>query len=272
MPAVASMDETVLRSVCAALADDGLTGAQIGRLLSQSGISDPAPGITKRERLFIALAERQRGDGCANQIMQFIRTALHPASYVDRPAFFDDLRAKTNRSLSFAGYSVNERGEIQPVSAARTITEAEERAGRLRAELQRRKVHPDVLLYCRAELLVENYFHAVFEATKSVAEKIRQKASVTGDGAEIVDAAFALAKGMPLLALNTLQSKTEQDEQKGFSNLVKGMFGMFRNVTGHAPKIHWTVTEQDALDLLTLVSLIHRRLDAAVPTRPNSPP
>lgn len=41
------------------------------------------------------------------------------------------------------------------------------------------------------------------------------------------------------------------------------MFGTFRNVTGHAPKITWPISEQDALDLLTLVSYLHRRLDDA---------
>ena len=34
-------------------------------------------------------------------------------------------------------------------------------------------------------------------------------------------------------------------------------------------QVTWNVTEQDALDLLTLVSLLHRRLDAAVPTEEN---
>ena len=72
--------------------------------------------------------------------------------------------------------------------------------------------------------------------------------------------------GMPFLALNSLQTDTERDEQKGLMNLIKGMFGAFRNVTALAPKTSWTVTEQDALDLLTIASLIHRRLDTAVRT------
>jgi hypothetical protein len=54
-----------------------------------------------------------------------------------------------------------------------TIDEAKVRANRLRSELERRHVHSDVLAFCRAELLQENYFHAVLEATKSVSEKIR---------------------------------------------------------------------------------------------------
>jgi uncharacterized protein (TIGR02391 family) len=133
------------------------------------------------------------------------------------------------------------------------------------AELVQRKVHPDVLKFCRAELLEDNYFHAVFEATKSVAEKIRQRTGLTGDGADIVDAAFGLSTS--LLAINSLRTDTEKSEQKGFANLLRGMFGTFRNVTGHAAKIMWLIDEQDALDLLSLVSYMHRRLDAAANTR-----
>jgi hypothetical protein len=38
---------------------------------------------------------------------------------------------------------------------------------------------------------------------------------------------------------------------------------MFRNPTTHAAKIYWAMTKEDAEDLLSLVSHIHRRLDAA---------
>lgn len=54
--------------------------------------------------------------------------------------------------------------------------------------------------------------------------------------------------------------------QTGLMNLIKGLFGAFRNTTAHAPKIHWQITEQAALDILTTISLIHRRLDSAVRT------
>ena len=37
-------------------------------------------------------------------------------------------------------------------------------------------------------------------------------------------------------------------------------------VRSHAPKIHWAVSEQDALDILTTLSLVHPRLDAAIQT------
>jgi Protein of unknown function (Hypoth_ymh) len=46
-------------------------------------------------------------------------------------------------------------------------------------------------------------------------------------------------------------------------NLFVEMFRAFRNVTAHGPKMTWNITEQDALDLMTLASFFHRRLDSA---------
>jgi uncharacterized protein (TIGR02391 family) len=146
-----------------------------------------------------------------------------------------------------------------------TIDEARGRANRLRAELERRSVHADVLEFCRPELLQENYFHAVLEATKSLSTKIRDKSGLSGDAGELATQAFSLGRsGVPVLAFNDLRNDTERSEQTGLMNLCIGMFGTFRNVTAHGAKLHWEVTENDALDLLTLVSMLHRRVDKAV--------
>lgn len=69
------------------------------------------------------------------------------------------------------------------VAQAATVAEAQQRASDLRAELTRRDVHADVLRFCRAELMQHNYFHAVLEASKSVADKLRAKTGQEGDGA-----------------------------------------------------------------------------------------
>jgi uncharacterized protein (TIGR02391 family) len=234
--------------------EDAATHKELSGLFQTAGLTEPQPteGLSKWKRIFNALAVAQNKTRTGNFAMRFTQVALSPRRFVNRPTDFQDLQEKVNRILAFHGWNFAEDGKFKKVDAAVTIDEARQRAGRLSAELERRNVHKDVLAFCRPELLQANYFHAVFEATKSVAEKIRRKAGIKGDGAEIVDAAFGLAKGPPLLAVNALGTKTEEDEQKGFSNLLKGMFGMFRNVTGHAPKIHWEIGEQDALDLLTL--------------------
>jgi uncharacterized protein (TIGR02391 family) len=66
-----------------------------------------------------------------------------------------------------------------------------------------------------------------------------------------------------MVAINPLKDDSQKSEQRGFANLLRGTVGMFRNTTAHAPRIHWPMTKDDAEDLLSLVSLIHRRLDAS---------
>jgi uncharacterized protein (TIGR02391 family) len=66
-----------------------------------------------------------------------------------------------------------------------------------------------------------------------------------------------------MLAVNFLHSQDERSEQRGFANLVRGTYGMFRNPKAHAPKVYWSMSREDAENLFSLVFLIHRRLDRA---------
>jgi uncharacterized protein (TIGR02391 family) len=189
---------------------------------------------------------------------------MSPARFVRSPERYEPLRQLLNEALSFSGLNLDENGQFAPIQAARNLDEAEERAGRLRKELERRAVHPDVLVFCRAELLDQDYFHAVLEATKSVADKIRKAAAVNLDGCPLVDRVFGSERlSPPLLVINDLATDSDRNEHKGFANLLRGVFQTFRNPTAHDPRIQREVTEQDAVDLLSLVSFLHRRLDEA---------
>ena len=265
MAKIDKLDLSIVESICKVLGDTekGFTGTEIAKLLHESGIEDIDSANTKWKRLNSALANKQQVDACANNLLAFIQNSLNPARHYNNLEWFNEIRYEINQVLSFAGLHLGEDGKISTVSKSTTISEAKARASKLKENLVSRKVHPDVLRYCKEELVVDNYFHAVFETTKSVAEKIRSKTGLTTDGAALVDEAFSF-KSVPHLALNTLQTESEKSEQKGFMNLLKGLFGTFRNTTAHAPKIMWSIEEEDALDILSLVSLVHRRLDKAI--------
>ena len=256
----------VLEQLSNVLADTstGLTGSEIGQYLRECGIADSEPLTTKRVRLYNALRAKQALDRCANNVIAFVQASFSPVRYTNAHEYFDHKRAEINKVLVFVGIEFTEAGQMKQVKAVDNLRDAGLRADRLRHLLKDRSVHADVLTFCREELLVENYFHAVLEATKSVAEKIRRRTALINDGSELVDDAFSFKGRIPHLALNSLASESEQGEQRGFMNLLKGLFGTFRNPTAHAPKITWEVSEQDALDILSLVSLAHRRIDAAV--------
>ncbi|MER6017737.1 TIGR02391 family protein [Streptomyces anulatus] len=84
------------------------------------------------------------------------------------------------------------------------------------------------------------------------------------DGARLVDAVLMPgAAGVPRVAINTGVTATERDEQKGFASLIKGLGSMYRNPAAHDPRLDRPVGDEELLELLTTLSMVHRRLDAA---------
>jgi uncharacterized protein (TIGR02391 family) len=259
-----------LEAISKVLADtsEGLTGSEIDHLLRNCNIPNPNPDMTKWKRLHNAFVEFQNEHQVGNHVVVFIKRAMDPARYVGEPNVFRSRRDRLNPVLAFCGYTLGEDGQLRRADAARTIDQALERANRLHATLIQRKVHADVLRFCKAELLEENYFHAVFEAMKSITAKIRSLSGFSGDGCDLVHDAFGQKYGDPLLAINPYKTETQKGEQYGFMNLLKGLYGTIRNPLAHNPKAEWDMTEQDALDILTMISLVHRKLDQAYRLRP----
>ena len=263
MAQIPCFSASVLEAVCRVLGDtvNGLKGDEIGYLLSEMKVADPEPGITKWKRLFNALAAIQNEKQIGNYLIMFVNRAMDPVRYVSKPDLFQWRRDGLNVALSFAGYGVNERGQVIHTTRETTLEGARARAGHLRSSLEARGTHSEVFSYCRAELLEENYFHAVFEATKGLAERIRMMSGLFSDGADLVNEAFSVKA--PRIMINSLQTETERSEQKGIANLLVGLFGAVRNPIAHAPKVNWPMPEQDALDVFALVSYVHRKLDGA---------
>jgi uncharacterized protein (TIGR02391 family) len=147
-----------------------------------------------------------------------------------------ETRVAVNEVLLLSGLELKSDGRLVPVTASRTADDARARADRLRERLRERGVHPDVLRFCRAELVQRNYFHAVLEASKSVSAKIRERTGLDADGAELDDQAFTLKSGMPPLAFNGLRTKSERSAHSGYTHFVRGVVGAFRNPTAQTTR------------------------------------
>ena len=242
------------------------SGSDISRVLRGRGLTDTSDESTKWRRLYAIFLESQRQHRCANRVLDFIQAFLAPARFVGRSEEFEQHRMELNSILGFSGLEYGKDGQFRQMAAVRTLDEAEARARTIRAKFQGRRMHSEVLKYCRSELLQDNYFHAVFEAAKGLAQRIREMSGAQGDGAALVDQVFSIDR--PLLAFTALLTETERSEHKGFAALLKGCFAAVRNPLAHEPKILWQ-GEDDAADYLSLISLLHRKLDDCVPTRRN---
>ena len=262
MTAVPSLSDAQLEQIAHLLGNCG-SGSEIDRMLESCSMEDNSGESTKWKRLYWVFRDYQQRNRCANQVLHFIRTFLAPVRFVQDNEKFESSRKSLNAVLAFSGIEYGPDGKFSRGKLAETIEEAEQRVRTIRAKFEGRRLHPEVLKYCRAELLQDNYFHAVFEASKGLAQRIRDLSEVQADGAALVDRVFGSAR--PILAINSLRTETEKSEHKGFAALLKGCFGAIRNPLAHEPKILWKGGD-DAADYFSLISLLHRKLDDAVRT------
>lgn len=155
-----------------------------------------------------------------------------------------------SRVLRFIGYEINQEGKIVSSKIAKTISDAQKRADSLREKLQERNAHNLLFNYCKEEFCNNDYFHAVQEAIKSILVRVRNISCLTTDGRPLIQQAFQLTS--PYVIINNFQTTSEKNEHEGFKMICEGLVSMIRNPTAHEAKIHWSITEQDALETLCL--------------------
>ncbi|UDH01744.1 TIGR02391 family protein [Rhodococcus opacus] len=222
---------------------------------------DPGEGQTKWRRLAHAISSHQAKTQNGNALVKLVTVAMRPDRTMSRKVRADVARDQLTQVLSLTGMKVREDGRVGTATAASTDSEALNRTQHLRNLLVQRDAHEAVLVYCRSELLRTDFYEAVFESIKGLGSRIRQLTRTEGDGYGLIDATMCGKE--PILAINGLSTRTDRDEQTGVANLAKGLFSAFRNPVAHEPRLEWQMSEQDALDVLGTLSLIHRRIDGA---------
>lgn len=264
-----------LQAICDILGETntGLTKTELQKVLCQCGIAEMDDGHrnngyrvilgqNKRTWLYNCLANEINNSRNRNKVHTFIESVLNPARYTadDKQKRFEELRNSVNKVLMLAGFEVQKSGKLQPVITATTLDEVERRVNSLQGHLSHRAIHAEVTKYCTEGYLRKDYYDAVFEAAKGVAKRVRDISGLQLDGSELFQTAFSIKN--PYIFLNQMATKNEQSEQNGLRELLEAIFHLIRNPAAHTPKIDWKTDETKALDVLTLISLAHKYLDA----------
>lgn len=261
-----NFDLNTIRSISTIIGEQILTHKQINEQFQNSGIIDTGEGSNKPDRIFYTLKSRQKQDGCANNVLSYIVGIINPKRYGNE-AEFEKHRTSINEKLLYEGIEINKEGQAKVVDKAKTIPEAKSRSMKIKERVHGIGIHQDILPFCESEWLNENYFHAILEITKSVAEKLRLKSGYVSDGAALVTDCFGLGKDKkPMLAFNTLSNESEESEHKGFGNFIIGFFSMYRNPKAHDPKILEDTQLSEMTEVLVVASIIHNKLDITYKT------
>jgi len=271
---VKSLDQQQLKAICDVLGDTnrGLTKKELSQLLQQCQISlvdDGASsngytytvGLNKRNWLYNCFVNEFNTRQSFDRIFLFIQKALNPVAYIDTDSRdkYTYLFEESNKVLLLAGLSVNKEGVLCDAVQAKTLDEVDKRVNELKRQLYNRAIHREVEKYCVKEYLSKDYYGAVFEAAKGLAERVREITGLTTDGSALFQKAFA--KTDPYIFFNALTTESEINEFVGLKELLEAIIHLVRNPAAHTPKINWVTDEVKTLDILTLISFAHKYLD-----------
>ena len=275
MPDLGSQE---LKAICNIIADTnkGLTKTELTHLLghckitilddgSKSNGYTYTIGLNKRDWLYNCLANEINTTHSSSKIYSFLEASLNPISYTTEPSRqkYEYLLEEVNKALILTGLEITRSGKLQKVVKASSLDEADRRVNNLRDQLNKRAIHHEVKKYCIADYLRKDYYDAVFEASKGLAERVRSITGLTTDGGTLFQTAFS--KNDPYIFFNSMRTDSEKSEFTGLKELLEAIFHLFRNTAAHTPKINWKTDETKALDALTLISFAHKYLDECYP-------
>lgn len=269
-----SLDQQQLKAICGIIAhtSQGLTKRELTSLLKQSDIcliedvfshnqSVYTVGLNKRDWLYNCFKTEINNTKSFDKIFSFLLAALNPVCYTsfDNREKYRVLLDEINKVLLLAGLSIDQRGKLVEVLQAQTLAEVDRRVNHLKKAIYDRAIHSEVQKYCIKDYLRLDYYDAVFEAAKGLAERVRQISGLTTDGGTLFQTAFS--KKDPYIFFNAMATESECSEFIGLKELLEAIFHLVRNPAAHTPKINWKTDETKALDILTLISLGHKYLD-----------
>ena len=97
-------------------------------------------------------------------------------------------------------------------------------------ELQK-EITPELFNAIKTHYESGSYSNAILDAMKVLTELIREKAKLDGDGANLVSQAFG--GNVPPIKISPMQKISDIDEQKGFEQLLRGLYVGIRNPRTH---------------------------------------
>ncbi|HAF07553.1 MAG: Uncharacterized protein XD76_0251 [candidate division TA06 bacterium 32_111] len=127
-------------------------------------------------------------------------------------------------------------------------------------EFYSRNFHRLIHQHCFNLYKQKNYFHAVFEASKIYNKMVKGKAKSEKDGFQLMMDVWPVSG---VLKITPCETETDRNVQEGLKFLSAGLMQAIRNPTAHEPALHWPISKEDCLDLLSFVSFLMRQLDKA---------
>lgn len=120
-------------------------------------------------------------------------------------------------------------------------------------------LHPRVTAAAYAHFKGGRFRDAVLNSVVAVFDLIRERTGLDNDGAELVAEVFSLQR--PHLVFSTLDNESGRNDQKGFIQILQGVYQGVRNPKAHTLTIN--PSQNVAAQYLVFSSLLCRRVEEA---------
>lgn len=157
------MKENALTEIAKVLGDS-FTNTQIDDCLKQLRLSAMGAPSTKWKKLLFVFRKYQDKNKSAKDVFKLLESLLAPVRFIKDSQQYDAVVTEINKVLCTEGFGIDSTGTVITVEKISTLGAINERFNSLIKKLQDRNIHNQVMKYCTAELLSDNYFHSVFEA------------------------------------------------------------------------------------------------------------
>ena len=241
---------------------DSFTPSQLPRFLRDSGVPEEfltAVGSEDNWASVLAVFERLHDGGSAARrvlrqfLGQWLENRLHTGPR-------SDVHRRIAAQLARQGWFVEDGCLVigEPQVGEIPMTSPVGREARIAA------LHPEVR-QASDRLIESNHMGAaILEAFKAVNNRVKAMSGLDADGTDLMGKAFGGTT--PGLVLADQSTQTGRDVQAGFLQLFSGAVRGIRNPNAH--ELFTSLDDNEALEQLTLASLLMHRLDGAtVPTR-----
>lgn len=120
-------------------------------------------------------------------------------------------------------------------------------------------LHPKVITAAYTHFKEGHFREAVLNSVVAVFDLIRERTGLEKDGSELVLEAFSLQR--PCLVFSTLDNESGKNDQKGFIQILQGVYQGVRNPKAHTLTIK--PSQMVAAQYLVFSSLLCRRVEEA---------
>jgi uncharacterized protein (TIGR02391 family) len=236
---------------------DTFTSSQLPRFLRDSGLPEdhltPVDGNDNWAYVLDVFERLHNGGSAARRSLRgFIAAWLEDKLHAGPSP---DVRRRIVAQLARQGWFVKDSrlvigepqvGEIPPLSPVG-------REARIAA------LHPLVRQAAHRYIDSNHMGAAILEAFKAVSLRMKELTGLDTDGADLVGK--ALGGTSPMLQIADQSTQTGRDIQAGYQHLFRGAVTGIRNPNAH--ELFQPLDDNDALEQLSLASLLMHRLDAA---------